>query len=322
MAYPYLVNLGKWVLRNLFTNLIEEEIRRDEVYRRTFRTSDVPTGLQRINAPPSIALPTSPGAGSLTTPRQANTLGPITPGMSIGTATPAVSTARETSQATGLLTPTVEEESGLEKGLSRQSNQQASHERNSDYFSSNPNSHQSEASSEKEKAPATPNEVPATSNPTSPVDEKKKGLFGKNFKMAFPKNIKLGRNSIDTKPVVAAEEKPDESDKSSEKETVFEDNFLGVIQRIRHDYEEQAKIDPEKPLSIGMAPSLPIETPVLRPPASTMVIIQEDNPESGGVADLYRGGINVLDKDADLIEKVAPMWLGDLLLRVRIYLLG
>jgi WD repeat-containing protein 48 len=60
-----------------------------------------------------------------------------------------------------------------------------------------------------------------------------------------------------------------------------------------------------------------METPVLTLPPHTTVIIQEDNPESGGLADQYRGEISELGDDADTLEKIAPMWLGDLLLKVR-----
>jgi len=99
---------------------------------------------------------------------------------------------------------------------------------------------------------------------------------------------------------------------------IFEDNLLGVIEKIRQDYEEHVRNDPDQPLSVGITPSLPVETPVLSLPPSTMVIIQEDNPESGGVADLYRGAINTLGKDVELVEKVAPIWLGELLLKNQI----
>ena len=320
------VNLGKWVLRNLFTTLVDEEIKRDEVYRRTFRTPNASGGLSRQNAPLSIVLPGTAGSlsggtvetGSIITFRQPNGLVPMTPGMSIGVATPGLPATLLLSHTTTHLTPTAEEEAG---GDGKNLLQAGSGDRTSDYFSSNPNSHQSEASSESNKAPATPSEVPPGTTPASPTDdkeEKKKGLFGKNFKMTFPKNIKLGRSSTEAKPAAATEEKQEDmSDKSSEAgEKIFEDNLSGVIERIRQEYDEHARNDPDQPLSVGITPSLPNETPVLKPPPSTMVIIQEDNPESGGVADLYRGAINTLGKDVDIVEKVAPAWLGELLLKV------
>ena len=134
--------------------------------------------------------------------------------------------------------------------------------------------------------------------------------------MNFPK--KLGRSSVEVKPIVV-DDKSEESDKSSEKEDkIVEDNFYGIVQKIRNDYDEQLLASPGGPLPTGISPSLPTETPILKPPPFTTVIIQEDRPDSGGVADLYRGTVNSVGKDADVIEKTAPMWLGDLLLRVRL----
>ena len=72
--------------------------------------------------------------------------------------------------------------------------------------------------------------------------------------------------------------------------------------------------DPGHPVESLITPSLPNETPVLKPPPMTTVIIQEET--SGGSADLYRGTVGTVGEDALLIEQRAPMWLGDLLLRV------
>ena len=134
--------------------------------------------------------------------------------------------------------------------------------------------------------------------------------------MNFPK--KLGRSSVEVKPA-PSDEKVEESDKSSEREEkIVEDNFLGVVQKIRYDYEDQLHSRPNEPLLSGLTPSLPNETPILRPPSYTTVLIQEDRPDSGGVADIYRGTVASVGKDANMIEKAAPMWLGDLLLKVRL----
>jgi WD repeat-containing protein 48 len=328
------VNLGKWVLRNLFDAFLDEEIKRDETYRRNLLNPANSVGMQRRNAPPSIALPTSPSSPSsrssettsMVTPRPLNGVVPMTPSLSIGVATPSVTTSNPSSHAAGHLTPTAEEDPGMEKRHNGASNQVSTGDRTSDYFSSIPNSRQSETSLENNKAPATPGEGPQGTTPTSPNDdkeEKKKGsLFSKNFKMTFPKNMKLGRTSMEMKSATATEEKAEaESDKSSETgEKVFEDNLLGVIERIRHEYEEQARARPDQPFSMGITPSSPIETPVLRPPSDTLIIIQEDDPDSGGVADLYSETIDALGRDADIVEKVAPRWLGDLLLKVHLSL--
>ena len=135
----------------------------------------------------------------------------------------------------------------------------------------------------------------------------------------------LGRKSADAKQINATasaeENKAEEaSDKSSEKgdeSKAIEDNFYGVVQRIRQDYKDQMASQPDRPINMGITPSLPTETPVLKPPPHTMVIIQEDNPEAGGLVDMYRGEIGNFGHEADVLEKTAPMWLGELLLKVR-----
>lgn len=198
----------------------------------------------------------------------------------------------------------------------------------SDYFSRNSSANnQSEASSESNKVPETPgtgennNHLPLAT-PTSPTEEKKKGLFGKKFSgMAFPKKLARTSTEVAKTPALTQEEKSDTAShlSSSEKEEkVIEDNFFGVVQKIRQDYDEHLESKPGEPLPQGVTPSLPNETPMLNPPPHTTVIIQEDNPESGGLADQYRGEIGQLGAEADTLEKIAPMWLGELLLKVRI----
>jgi WD repeat-containing protein 48 len=121
-----------------------------------------------------------------------------------------------------------------------------------------------------------------------------------------------------TKPA-AVDEKAEDSDSRSTKtdEKVVEDNFLGAIQKIRHSYEEQVSLGATT-VNSQIAPSLPNETPVLKPPATTTILIQEDRPDSGGVADLFEGKVGSIGQQADLIEKCAPPWLADVLLRNQI----
>jgi WD repeat-containing protein 48 len=202
-----------------------------------------------------------------------------------------------------------------------------------DYFSASTAAanDQSEASSESDKVPKTPgigteNNSGTVSTPTSPTEEKKKGLFGKKFGMGMSLTKKMTtRSSVEVKaPVASAEEKLSDtasmrsSDKDTEKPHNIEDNFFGVVQKIRLEYDEHLEHRPGQPLPPGITPSPPSETPVLAPPPHTTIIIQEDNPESGGLADQYRGEISELGNpsEVDVLEKIAPMWLGDLLLRV------
>lgn len=323
----YTVNLGKWVLRNLFTTLIDEEIRRDEAYRKELLAKHHrPNGLQRNNPPLSLLMPGSDLADgeSQATPRPLHEyqLLPKTPGMSIGVATPRFPPSH-TSSLPSHLPPAVEEDHGAEPNGTTNEPSTIAGPKPDDYFSPNNAIEASEASSESNtKVASTPSEKPLDTLPSSPVDErdeKKKGiLFGKKFQMTFP-TMKLGRISGDSKAVAAPQEEKSEdaSDKSSDKdERSFEHNLFGVVQRIRHDYEEQLQSHPDQALVSGVTPSLPEETPLLRPPPQTLVLVQEDNPEAGGVVDLYRGAIGNFGAEANLIERLAPAWLGDLLLRV------
>jgi WD repeat-containing protein 48 len=309
-----LVNLGKWILRHIFSNLIDEMIKRDEVYR-TELNENVKKSGQRINVPTSIQIPASSatgwqdGLGSALTPRANGNPYPMTPGMGIGVATPA---------PLNHLPGVPEDGALLDKRASQTSRTSA--EKSGDYFSSTLIS--SEVST---KPTATPSEAHDEKLPKSPSDADKENngkdsntLFGKKFRMSFGSK-KLGRSAstnID-KPVVVDEKVEDgsETSENGEKEKEVDDNFFGIVQRIRNEYDKSLLESPEQPVESGITPSLPNETPVLKPPPMTTVIIQEET--SGGSADLYRGTVATVGEDASLIEERAPMWLGDLLLKVR-----
>ena len=295
------------------------------------------TGLQRDNAPPLIHLPSPLIQGwtngthdddSQITPRpvNGNFLPAMTPGLSIAVATPYVTGTNFSSPMQSHLPRTSEEGSDLEKRLSGQSQPRSSAEKQKDYFSTIPNP--LGLSDTQTKASSTPGDGSSEVTSQTIVDDEKKlvddekkdkpknisSLFDKKFRMAFPK--KLGRTSAEAKPS-AVDEKAEESDMSEEKEEkTFEENFFGTIQKVIHDYEEHLQRKPFDPLPPGIKPSPPHETPILSLPPSTTIIIQEERPDSGGVADLYRGTVGSVGFDVDLIEKTGPRWLGDLLLQV------
>ena len=219
--------------------------------------------------------------------------------------------------------PGVPEDGGpLNKRESHASRQSA--DRSGDYFSSTPIA--TEAST---KTPVTPG-AESHENSKSPVDDKDANgkdsntLFGKKFRMGMSfGSKKLGRSASTTateKPVVVDEKTEDgsETSESGEKEKLLEreveDNFNGVVQKIQIEYERLLLERPDQQVESGITPSLLNETPVLKPPPMTTVIIQEET--SGGSADLYRGTVETVGEDATLIGERAPMWLGDLLLRV------
>ncbi len=222
------------------------------------------------------------------------------------------------------LPSTAEEEPELEKRISQQSRPRSYNDKTMDYFSTGLVSPPTEITLE--NAPSTPSEgheerAPINS-PTAEEKDRAKELstsLAKKFRMSFGSK-KLARSPVveTQKPVVPdGKSEESESSRSSEnKEKVVEDSFYGVVQKIRYGYEEQLQAEPNQPLSSAIQPSLPNDTPILKQPPMTAVIIQEDRPDSGGVADVFRGTISSLGHEADLLETVAPMWLGDLLLHV------
>jgi WD repeat-containing protein 48 len=292
--------------------LIEEEIRRDAVQRQAIVAKAAENqALLRANAPGSIELPPrtlgSQGVidSSSATPRVTNGWhNPTTPGLNIGVATPGATSY------TSPLPPT--EEEGSSTRLSHELARPPSSNKSNDYFSS---SHYIEA----EKPPQPEEQTPAAlpQSPAEPEKEEKKkaSLFGKKFRMEFPK--KLGRTSSEVKTSVP-EEKPEESDKSSEKEErAFESNLYGVIDRIRHEYETFLVRHPGSPLNSGITPSSTSETPALNIPADTDILIQEETGDTAVAADLYRGSVGSIREEIDKLEKTVPHWLGELLLKVR-----
>lgn len=320
------INLGKWVLRYLFSNLIDEEIKRDEIYRAKL-LQEKQLEAQTVR-PTNIEIPSVNANGwSASGPTSGSTLKgnglhfPHTPGMGIGLATPQLPphSAGRGSHGNALLTPTNEEGNQLELTKSQRSSTQEGQ----DYFgqgtTSNGDGNGNGNGKPTEAAAASETKEETVSSPTTEDTPKKgKGMFGKKFNMGFSKKMFATGTPIAAeapKPVV--DEKSEDSDSRSTKtnEKKFEDNFLGSIQRIQHVYEETLATGVTDLVS-AIAPSLPNDTPVLKPPAMTTILIQEDRPGSGGVADLFEGKVGTLALQADLIEKVAPMWLGEVLLRV------
>jgi WD repeat-containing protein 48 len=81
------------------------------------------------------------------------------------------------------------------------------------------------------------------------------------------------------------------------------------------EYDRREGDKPPLKLESHITPSLPGDTPVLKLPSNTVILIQEDRIDSGGVADLYEGTVATLSASLPLIEKAAPTWLADVLLK-------
>ncbi|KAF1956160.1 WD repeat protein-like protein [Byssothecium circinans] len=315
------INLGKWILRYLFSNLIDEEIKRDAAFRESLiKEKAVAT------RPTSIEIPQSNINGwkdTLSGPISSSTIRPTngfhlpatTPGLSIGLATPGI--APPSASHNTVLTPTTEEGAQLEKTQTQRSSTQDQ----PDYFSRAATNNGKPQGSTDESTDSAAENAPQSPAEDLPADKKKgKNLFSKKFGMNFNMK-KFGTSSTATEAPKPAppDEKAEDSDSRSSKtdEKTHEDNFLGVISKIRQSYEEQL-VAGAQTVETQIAPSLPNETPVLKPPASTTILIQEDRPDAGGVADLFEGKVGSLGQQADLIEKCAPVWLADVLLRNQI----
>ncbi|POR35714.1 WD repeat protein [Tolypocladium paradoxum] len=305
------ISLGRWILRYLFSNLIDEEIKRDESYRQRLNEEvEKRQGARRANAPASIDIPrpNMPGwerAEQVTTPRaNGSQMSGPTPGLGIGVATPGPGASLRGVPEEAVASPS-------ERGHSGDKD---------DYFTVDGTI----------KAPVTPATEPSeakvsTDSGTDKWKDKDKDKagdsgkspstpFGKKFRMSFSTR-KLGRSSSQAtqeKPVVV-EDKAEESESSSNHEKEVDDSFFGVVQKIRNEYDKQLTETPEKPVETKVTPSLPTETPVLKLPSGTKVIIQEET--SGGSSNIYQGTVEEVGRDADFIEQKAPMWLGDLLLQ-------
>lgn len=321
------VNHGKWVLRYLFANLLDEEIKRDEAHRHKLNEV-VEKRIAAARARPinQIQIPAlgnnwEQAIDSPYTPRaNGSQYPPMTPGgMGIGLATP--------------IFPGVAEESVIPGSPYDRRTSQAgrpSHE-NGDYFSNAISSANGGQTSKTATTPATePEEKTKSEDGKDKEKDKEKEkekdssegkssalAFGKKFRMGMSFGAKkLGRSgsvAATDKPAVV-DEKAGESESSSnhEPEKEYEDSFHGVIQKIQDEYEKQLAENPEKPVETRITPSLPNETPVLKIPPGTKIMIQEET--SGGSAELYRGTVGSVGIDADLVEKCAPQWLGEVLL--------
>ncbi|KAL2256888.1 hypothetical protein VTK26DRAFT_969 [Humicola hyalothermophila] len=335
------INLGKWVLRYLFANLIDEEIRRDEAFRQKLNE----TVTKRIAAagrptpPLAISIPErppdwGPADVSSATPRaNGPQYPPTTPGLGIGLATPGSPMAPVPEGFTSPSSP-------LDRLPSHSSRPSAERV---DYFSDailSPDGAQAVAKpaqtpsaeappTTEEKPPKTPGEngKDKDSKDRDKDKEKDNGKAGsstpfggmKKFRMGMSfGGKKLGRSAstaTSEKPAVSATEEKaggEESESSSNHEKEFDDSFAGVVQRLRSEYEKQLAENPDVPVETKLTPSLANDTPVLKLPPKTKVIIQEET--TGGSAEIYRGTVASVGQDADVIEERAARWLGEVLL--------
>jgi WD repeat-containing protein 48 len=359
------INLGRWVLRYLFDNLIDEEIRRDENFRAKLFSSRYPTfAMERkpVPGPGQLAMPAPPKLMSwfdaTSAPTSESTLKPTngfhfpqTPGLAIGLATPGPSVALPRINPPHLNPEDAATYNGADSSSARTSLERHS----SDYFmarppSGNPTSVTSgqtfsaanatlvngRSSQEGNALSNTASSTEADSmtagpSPAGSASPEKSGIK-KFMRMNFISKTLKKTDKADAKQPGPEDLQSDSDSRNSRMdERLLEDSFLGAVLRMRHAYEEASHSQPTEkemilsvnkressppaPVSSSIAPSLPNETPVLKPPPQTVILIQEDSVDSGGVADLWEGTVGSVGREADLVERVAPAWLADTLLR-------
>ena len=303
--------------------MINEELKRDKEYQKAFlenlkQVHSERTGISHI-PPRSPKMPSQEYQnGDYVSRLSQRPLGsaiqvPTTPGITIGAAPETSGEAVQTEVIPG------DQGNTAEKRRSEQGRLRTSTDRQSGSYPEDANVRTSSdgRTGRNSIGKDTSSEV-NTQSPTGPDKaEKKEGSFsfGNKFRMKFPK--KLGRSSVDATPPVV-NEKPEGTEDSEvfHEEKPIEDSFLGTIQKIRYGFEDRVHSEPSLAGDPRILPSPPHETPELRLPPSTAIIIQEDRLEAGGVVDVYRGTVASVARDSDIIEKNAPMWLGDLLLLV------
>ncbi|KAJ5973398.1 hypothetical protein N7481_010608 [Penicillium waksmanii] len=315
------INLGKWILRWLFASLVDEEVRRDSEYRESAVAKAeelaklnpvLSTSAPGDDIPRSMGIPIHDPSSTTLRPNMDFPGSPSTAGFGINIGTPSSANYLSTSMQSNSPFPAFDAETPDVPG-SLPGNPDAVP--SSDYFSTRP----SNPPQPDDKPPMSPSESGVPQSPAEPdKEERKKGgsLFGKKFRMEFPK--RMGRTSTDAKPLIP-EEKIEESESADVKEEkTYEANISGVIDRIRHEYDEFLSANPGKELATAIIPSLETETPRLSIPPRTAVFIQEETGDTAVASDLYRGSFENIGQDIERLEKAIPYWLGELLLKNQI----
>ncbi|EAW13053.1 WD repeat protein [Aspergillus clavatus NRRL 1] len=323
------INLGKWVLRWLFAPLVDEEIERDQQYRATAIAKAEEAARQHTSttAPMDIPSPNAPRNLGLQIPYDPSSLAfrpgnesfgsPTTPGFGIHLAnTPGSLTSSMLNNHNHHMATSPGEFNDHLASPQAPDFARNSMSDKSDYFSPT----RPHGPTDSDRNPTTPGDPTPTALPQSPVEpdnqERKRtgSLFGKKFRMDFPK--KLGRTSTEVKPQVP-EEKAEEVDESLtvKEEKVFESNLGGLVEKLRHEYDEFLAANPGQELVSTITPSPESEAPMLEIPPRTAVIIQEESGDTAVASDLYRGSVGSIREEIDKLEKSIPMWLAELLLK-------
>lgn len=323
------VNLGKWILRYLFAGVIDEEIKRDTAHRKTLNDAvEKRIAAAKANPLPTLTIPL-PEANTLNpellTPRPPGQ-GPLpTPGLSIGLATPhpgADATPVPGRTRSQLTRSSAENDdyfasaiSPIDGGALKQTATTATQ------GESGADSKSSEPDTDKDKDGKDGKDNGKDGKDGGKDKDKDKGEngktpgtpFGKKFRMNMSFGTKKGRAPPAPEKPPATEEKPEEPEEpAAPVEKEVEDNLLGVVQRIRNEYDRQLASSPDSQVESRLAASGVGDTPPLDLPPGTKVIVKEET--SGESSNVYVGTVDSAARDVDEIEQRGAMWLGELLL--------
>jgi WD repeat-containing protein 48 len=194
------------------------------------------------------------------------------------------------------------------------------------------------------QVPATPS-IPAET-PGSPEPAKESTFMGR-LKSFGAKKLATTKSEKDNAPQHAnGADKDENAEKTDEelangngvpaKDTPY--TFADVLAAIRKNYEnalnatettiveksDEASVSSISKIPVledgrlksAMTPSTAEDTPVIHPSQDTIIIIAEQKVSVDGSMDLYRGTVASVGNDVDLLEDIAPGWLGELLLLV------
>ena len=188
--------------------------------------------------------------------------------------------------------------------------------------------------------PSIPNEIPGSHEPA-----KESSFMGRLKSFGVKKHVQKSEKDDVTSPPTTngAPEKDENADKTEGEETNGNApkekpyTFADVLLSIRKTYENalfptetvteksdtssmssisRIPVLEEGRLRTAITPSMPDDTPPIRPSQDTIIIIAEQRVSVDGSMDLYRGTVASVGDDVDLLEEIAPGWLGELLLLV------
>ena len=206
---------------------------------------------------------------------------------------------------------------------------------NKDYFSSTTIANGDDAAVP--TTPGIPSETPGSPEPT-----KDSSFMGRLKSFSAKKLVQRSEKDDVTSPQAANGTEKDENSEKTEEEIngngVQKEKpymFADVLAAIRKTYEvalnseTTEKSDAVSVSSISkipvledgrlrsaITPSTPDDTPPIHPSQDTIIIIAEQRVSVDGSMDLYRGTVQSVGNDVDLLEGIAPGWLGELLLLV------